>query len=568
MYAILQKRSLLPSGAMALLMASLFSMGAAGIVTEYVLATVSTYVLGNSVEQFSIVIAIMLGMMGIGGATQKFIGSKHLVETFITIEIMLSLFAGFAPLVIYGGYAVLETYFPLVFGLTVSLIGFLIGFEIPLVGRINEVYAKDLKTNFACVFGMDYVGAFVGAFVWVYYLLPNFPLTEIGFIVSGSNFLVGIVTFLYFTRGSNALSKKIILSVIAASIAVLCYGWSHNREWSGVIEQRLYRSPIIHAETSKFQRLVLTRDSALDEYRLYLNGGLQFSSKDEHIYHEHLVHPAMAIAPRRERVLILGGGDGFALREVLKYADVREVLLVDIDPAIIRLASTHEVLRELNHNAFADARVSAKSSSAVTGEGFRPVRLSTGENDSLGRPEKLRVATVNVLTVDAFKFIADVGAGPWDVVIIDFPDPDQVEIAKLFSREFYRALGGSLSPYAVVAAQATSPYHAKETFLCIGRTFEAAGFHVLPYHVNVPSFGDWGFYLASLNFSSSALRSRVTSVPAIAVETDYLTPETMKAALAFGKTQLTARFDGINSIMQPVVNQYYLREGWKTQEDG
>lgn len=545
-----------------LLMTAMLSTGAAGLIMEYVLATVSTYVLGNSIEQFSMVIATMLLAMGVAAYLQRFVGDSHLIEKFVAVEIALALLGGFAPLMIYGAYAVLDTYFSVAMMGTVALIGLLIGFEIPIVIRLNERYVGELPANLGWILSADFVGGFVGAVIWVKILLAHFPLTEISFLVSGFNFCVALVVVVYFAKTGALRMKVPVIAALVATAGLLFYGWQSNRDWSLSIEQRLYDNPIVHAETTKYQRIVMTHETAVDDYRLYLNGGLQFSSRDEAIYHEHLVHPAMALAPSRSRVLILGGGDGLALREVLKYPDVREVMLVDIDPAMLRLASSDPVLRRLNGGAFDDARVSSRVSSAVTGEGYRDVYMEPGESQGAGIPAPVQVATVHVLNVDAHRFVTEVGKGPWDVVIIDFPDPDQVELAKLYSREFYHQLSRSLAPDGIIAVQSTSPYHAKEAFLCVGRTMEAGGIHVVPYRANVPSFGDWGWYLGSKSRSAAALREDLEGLEVIPVQTRHITPELVRASLAFGRGELMTRFSDVNSAMDPVLLQYYTKHSW------
>jgi len=553
-------------------MVSMLSTGAAGLVMEYVLATVSTYVLGNSIEQFSIVIAVM--MLTMGGATflQKYVGDDYLIEKFVAVEVLLSVLGGFAPILIYAAFASFETHFSVVLMGLAACIGFLIGLEIPLVLRINARYVGELRANLGWVLSMDFVGAFFGAIVWVKWLLGSYPLTEISFIVAGVNFLVATMTFVYFAHRGGVAFPKLCFAASLAAAAALSWGWLHNRDWSASIEQQLYEAPIKHAETSKFQRIVLTHDTQSGDWRLYLNGGLQFSSGDEAVYHEHLVHPVMAIAPRREKVLILGGGDGLALREVLKYRDVRKVALVDIDPAIVRLASTSDALRTLNGEAFADARVSAMGSPAVTGSGFRQVVVDQGNAGSADPKrktrrgvDKIKVATVEVIHIDAFKFVTSIGQDQWDVIIIDFPDPDQVEIAKLYSRDFYRMLKHVIAPHGLVAVQATSPYHAKEAFLCIGRTIESAGYGAVPYHANVPSFGDWGWYIFSPEMKTNELRARLASIGDIPVATRYLTPELLSASLAFGKRALTARFDDVSTVMEPRILQLYVQYAWQRE---
>lgn len=548
-----------------LLVAAMLSTGAAGLINEYVLATVSTYVLGNSIEQFSIIIATMMLAMGVAAFLQKFVGDTFLIEKFVAVEVLLALVGGFAPLLIYGAYATLDDYFPIAMIGTVAMIGFLIGFEIPIVVRINERYVGQLPANLGWILSADFVGSFVGALIWVKFLLARFPLTEISFLVSGFNFLVAVVTVAYFAH-TGALKHKVVVSgVLLVTLVVLVFGWQHNRSWSMSIEQKLYDSPIVFSETTKYQRIVMTHENRTDDWRLYLNGGLQFSSADEAIYHEHLVHPAMTLATSRSRVLILGGGDGLALREVLKYPDVREVLLVDIDPAMLAIASKHPVLRRFNHGAFDDARVSATASSAISGEGFRKVYMEGEPPFGSKEPSKEHVATVRVLNVDAHRFMSEIGDGPWDVVIADFPDPDQVELAKLYSREFYHHVARSLAPGGLMVVQSTSPYHAKEAFLCIGRTMEAGGFNAIPYHANVPSFGDWGWYIASASKDASTLKYELERVDAFQVPTRYLSPDLVRASLSFGKGQLTNTYSGINSAMEPLLLQYYTKYGWQQE---
>ena len=209
-----------------------------------------------------------------------------------------------------------------------------------------------------------------------------------------------------------------------------------------------------------------------------------------------MVHPIMNLVPIRERVLILGGGDGCALREVLKYKDVKEVLLVDLDPEMTKLAKTHPVLKRINQDAFKDARLVTMAGKGITpGIDKRLYLEARRKNNHTKQSESRKLADVKVLNVDADKFLSDV-AGFWDVIIIDMPDPSTPELTKLYSKEFYKKIKLHLSQHGMMVVQATSPYLAKESFLCIGRTIESASLDILAYHENVPSFGDWGWYLA------------------------------------------------------------------------
>src|SRR5206468_8625237 len=177
-----------------------------------------------------------------------------------------------------------------------------------------------------------------------------------------------------------------------------------------------------------------------NDYLLTLNGGLQFSSLDEVRYHEFLVHVPMVFARERVSVLVLGGGDGLGLREILKYPNVESVTLVDLDPAMTHFAATHPVMTALNHRSFADARVAVVQSGAVV-EG--PRQLVSGEEPHPHarhlHGDDLPVAEVSVVNIDADKFLREVQE-VYDVVIVDFPDPRSIELCKLYSKEFYLKL--------------------------------------------------------------------------------------------------------------------------------
>ena len=542
---------------------SIFATGFCGLVSEFILSTVSSYILGNAVEQFSVIIALMMLMMGLAAAVQRFFPDRNLLLQFVGVEMLLALLGGFAPLAIYAAYGSMEDHFALVLYGTAMSIGFLIGFELPLVLRINAGKVTQLRSNLALILSLDYVGGFVGALVWTRLLLHKLPLTESSFVIALFNFGVAAVTFWYLSRGEfPPRLRAAAAGGIAIVAALLAIGWSNNRVWSEQLEQRLYDDRIVFSETTQYQRIVLTQNLRQRETRLFLNGNLQFSSLDEAVYHENLVHPAMSIAARRERVLILGGGDGLALREVLKYPDVVEVALVDIDSRMTEIASTHPALVELSRASFADARVRALPAQGISGGAPRPVFQSHGRAESGGRAGVDRVARVEVIHVDAHRFVDGV-SGPWDVVLIDFPDPSSVELTKLYSREFYRRLRGVLAPDAVMALQATSPYHAREAYLCIARTLQSAGFRVMPYHDNVPSFGSWGWLLAAPESRAGAtLANRLKRVARFEVDTSYLTPELMHGSLVFGKDRLRAERNGINTLMHPVLLDLYLHHSW------
>ena len=544
----------------------MFLTGASGFVFECILSTVATFVLGNSIEQFSVTISLMMLMMGLAGYLQRNISDEHLIEKFLSVEIGLAILGGYAPIAVYASYASMDAHFILVQYFFVLAIGFLIGLEIPLVLRLNRHYVPQLESNIASIFSTDYLGAFIGAIVWVYILLKYFPLTEISFFVAGINFVVALGTFGYFSYHRVASRSAVFIALIGLTALGLAYGYTQNRDWSQLLEQQFYSEPIAYSKTTKYQHIVLTGKADPIDYRMYINGNLQFSTLDEHIYHELLVHPAMALAEKRGRVLILGGGDGLALREVLKYSEARDVALVDIDPGMIEFAANHDVMTELNRGSFHDARVTAEAVAGSPGNSqVRPI-YEYGAGVGMDAEDTVdQAALVHVYTVDADKMLERL-RGVYDVIVIDLPDPNSVELVKLYSREFYFKLSRLLAAGGVLAVQSTSPYHAKESFLCILRTIRSAGYDALPYHDNVPSFGDWGWILAwKAGPRTDEILSAAREIEEFAIDDGalaYLTPERFKASLAFGKNDLVTDNDQVNSLMSPVLLRFYLSESW------
>jgi len=543
----------------------MFSTGASGLVNEYVLATITTYILGNSIEQFSIVIASMMLMMGISGFVQSRMSDNNLIYKFIGVEVVMALLGGFAPLAIYGAFAYFEYNFAVVHYFFVLSVGFLIGFEIPIVMRIINQQRISLKTNLAIVYAMDYVGAFVGAMIWVKLLLKFYPLTEISFIVAGFNFAIALITVTYFIFTGLIKHRVTTAIVMLMTVVILLIGYLNNRDISDLFEQHFYDDPIIQKTTTKYQHIVLTENKKLGDIRLYINGNTQFSSLDEKRYHDLLVHPVMSIANKPEHALILGGGDGLALRELLKYKNIKSITLVDLDPDMIKLASENPHLRKLNKDAFQDARLHVRPPGNVNSINVKGVYLES--EDSLTKKMQSEwVATVDVYSIDADQFIRTKNNQRWDVAIIDFPDPSSVELSKLYSKQFYRKLRSHLSSKAFISIQSTSPYHSKESFLAIGNTLKSAGFNILPYRQNIPSFGDWGFHLAwssASGESEEAIKNKLKTIKTFAVNTDYVTPELMLASFAFGKGELTSKTNCVNTVMFPCLLTNYTNYGWQ-----
>jgi spermidine synthase len=242
----------------------------------------------------------------------------------------------------------------------------------------------------------------------------------------------------------------------AATLALLAGGLAGAGRITSLAEDRFYQDRIVLAESSAWQRIVVTQGRA--GLRLFLNGNLQFAERDEYRYHEALVHPAMAAHGHPRKVAILGGGDGLAAREVLRHPSVESVTLVELDPHITRLFSQDPALVRLNGGA-------------------------------LSSP-KLRI-----VQADAFRWLEE-GDDTYDVVIVDFPDPTNFSIGKLYTASFYALLDRRLSASGYAVVQTTSPLVARQSFWTVVTTIESVGLRATPYHAHVPSFGEWGYVLA------------------------------------------------------------------------
>lgn len=535
-----------------------FMMGGCGMAYEYTLSKIASDILGNSVQQWAIVIAVMLFCMGLGAEIQRHISDKRLLNTFAYSQILLALLGGFGSLLMLHVFSAFPSHFVLTQYLLVSSIGTLIGFEIPLLTRINEQFSADVRSNLARILKMDYIGALIGALLWVFFLFRYFTMVQTGLILALTT--LGSTLVLLFAFRSQTTNRPKIYGGIVIAALLIGVGFKFGDDWTQTAEQRLYRDKIIFSETSKYQHIVLT-ESHSGVVSCFINGHLQFNSQDEHIYHEHLVHPAMQIAARRNKVLILGGGDGLALREVLKYDDVETVTLVDLDPMMTQLARDNEHFKRLNHDSLASTRLIDTPNEALYDTGEATISITKPTDFDPNKTDI--VATVSILNIDAAAYVAQ-APEKYDVIIIDFPDPNAVELAKLYSQHFYGFIRQKLAANGIFVQQSTSPYHAKEAYLCIGRTIQSAGLAAIPYHDNVPSFGEWGWWIGGRDdrLNKTTLKRSFAEINNLTHLTRYLTPELTRASLHFGKDQLETNETAVNTITNPCIYNYYLG-AWK-----
>ena len=433
------------------LLAAIFLVAACGLVYELLIATVSSYLLGSSVTQFSLSVGLFVGSMGLGSWISQRVQRK-LLPTFFFLELALGAVGGVSATLLFAAYQYGAVYWVLLLGLLV-LIGTLVGIELPLLVRLLDQYGQ-LRTIVAQALSFDYLGSLVGSVLFPLVLLPVLGIVRTGFAVGLLNVGVALYTLQTFRhrfRGSGPL----VLCWLTA--AVLAAGFAFSLQLTSFLEGRLYDDQVVFSRQTPYQRIVFTRWR--DDFRLFLDGNIQFSSVDEYRYHETLIHLPLGLAANREEVLILGGGDGMAVREVLTYPDVRRVTVVDLDPEMTRLARTYPTLRALNRDSLHDPRV-------------------------------------RLIHKDAYTFL-EKGVERFGVIVTDLPDPNNDALAKLYSREFYRLVQHRLGQGGVFITQAGSPFFGREAFWCIVRTMRAAGFRTAPVHTYVPSFGDWGWVLGS-----------------------------------------------------------------------
>ena len=431
-----------------------------GLVYELLAATVASYLLGDSVFQFSTVIGVYLFAMGVGSWLSRYVGER-VAQVFIEVELAVALLGGSASLILFLSNAYLDI-FPVVLYAVVFFIGMLVGLEIPLLMLIlkNTLEFKDLVSR---VLTFDYIGALIASLAFPMLLMPQLGIMRTPMVIGILNALVGLwATWLLRSQIKGSvfgLRLRGVLLIVGLAVAIV-----FARRLEVIIEEGTFNETVVFSRTTPYQRIVVTR-SFVRGYRLFLNGHLQFSSVDEYRYHEALVHPAMMAVAAPKRVLVMGGGDGLALREIFRHSTVEEVTLVDLDPGMTALSDRVSALAQLNENAYHNPKLSV-----VNADGY--------------------------IWVKKYK----PGGKQYDVVIIDFPDPHNYSLGKLYSRQFFKLLRRVLAPGAAVAIQCTSPFMAPRTFWCIIKTMEAAGFTVKPYHIAVPSFfGIWGFGLAKLD---------------------------------------------------------------------
>ncbi|AWB66791.1 spermidine synthase [Saccharobesus litoralis] len=533
-----------------------------GLVYEYLLSQYAGRVLGAFESAVYTMIGLMIVSMGLGAFAARKV--KDAYKGFVYLEIVIAILGAGSVLAIAGliGWTytlpqVLADTFgippdalprggwfgaihkaalqlPYIAGV---LLGLFIGMEIPLIARVREqMYGEHLTHNAGTIYGADYIGAGIGAAIWIS-LLMSMEISQAAAWTASINVLAG---FLFLVLYWQKLVWRKLLVVIHLGLAVMvCVIGLNGQSWLASFTDALYKDQVVFQQQTQYQQIVFTERQLGPEinpvHQFYLNGRLQFSSQDEYIYHEMLVHPVMALSARQDNILIIGGGDGLALREVLKWQP-KQVTLVDLDPQL-----TH-VFQQPND------KLPQRLAQQVT-------QLT---QNSLNDPR------VSVINHDAFLMVDELlqQQKSFDSIIVDLPDPNHPDLNKLYSRHFYLRLNQLLAADGGLVVQSTSPYHAKHAFLAIGKTLRASEFqHVEQYHQNVPSFGEWGWTLAH-KLVAPQQNLKNTQLP---ISTKWLTPSLLQASFAFPSGYFDVLNDiQVNDLGSHVLYQYHY-QAWRQQ---
>jgi len=493
------------------LLVSLLVIALCGIVYELIIGAISSYLLGDSVYQFSITIGLFMFAMGIGSMLTKYF-SDRFIENFIRVELAIAFFGGLSGIAMFVVFPYARVIYETTMYSFILVIGALLGMEIPiLTGLLSEI--KSAKQSIAEVLSFDYLGALVGSVAFPLLLLPSLGLIQSSFVIGSLNAFVALFTVITFKSYLKNYNRYMIAVFTVIGILLVCV--IMGTRITSFAEKHLYFDQVVFNKQTPYQHLVMTRSSTTGDERLFIDGHIQFSSRDEHRYHEYLVHPIMSRPGERKKILILGGGDGMAVREVLKYADVEQVTLVDIDPEMIRIGKQLYPLRKLNKNALLDDRV-------IT------------------------------VTEDAFSFLNRAG-DTFDRIIIDMPDPHNEALNKLYSREFYKMANKRLSPQGFLVTQSSSPFFANRAYWAVRETLKDVFEQGHSYKVSLPSFGIWGFHLVSHH-------EQDFSDWTFGVDTKAINSDAMKAAGFFESDLLPKSKVESNSIFAPTIYRYYTED--------
>jgi spermidine synthase len=494
---------------------SVFIAGLCSIVYELLISATASYFLGDGVKQFSILIGVYLFSMGIGSYFSKFLKHKPL-EFFIKVEFILGLIGGISvPLLYFLFVTVNPTTLQILCLIIMFSIGLLTGMEVPLLTFVHENKTEDYKDNLSNVLSLDYIGGLIATLIFPFILLPFLGLFYSSLIFGISNILLGLWVNWKLIKKWNSASYFGIFALIILIIITFLSSTLLN-----IWDEKIYKYPVVENIQTPYQKIVITKNQ--EDVRLYLNRSIQFSSLDEYRYHELLVHVPLTIHPNPKTVLILGGGENLASREVLKHENVVAIDVVDIDSTIFHLSKTNQLLKDINKSASLNPKV-------------------------------------NLIVDDAFIYLKNC-MKKYDVIISDLPDPSNDAIARLYSKQFFMLVKNNLKQDGIFVTQSGEIYFSNQTFSCIKNTVNEVFEYTKIYQTYVPSFGNWGFTIAANhNFE-------ITNPRKLPENLKYLTPKEFEISFAIPK-DIAVLETKINTIDNPVILNYFLSEWNKWKMD-
>jgi len=498
------------------LKAALFATGVSGIVAEYILSTLASYFIGNAILQFTLIVSIMLFAMGLGSRISKSF-DKNLVFYFVLIELILSVIVSFVAIISYLVYGFTDTSWIIIYLLSI-LVGLLIGLEIPFATRINNEF-EELRLNISSILENDYYGSLIGGLFFAFVGLPYLGLTYTPFILGFINLSVSFWMFLVLKEFLKPKQKQLLKVLYVIVTVGLLLGVYFAKPIIFFGEQAKYADKIVYTTQTKYQKIVITKWQ--DWHSLYINGNQQLSTFDEFMYHEPMVHTTLGLTKKKENILVLGGGDGCIVRELLKYEAINNITLVDLDNKMIELGRNNEIFTDLNENSLDSSKV-------------------------------------KVVIQDAFTFLEKTNQ-IFDVILVDLPDPNSVDLNKLYTKEFYRLSAKKLAKDGCFITQSGSPYYATKAFYCIDKTIKAAGLYTFPIHNQVLTLGEWSWVIAKKYPIS---KKEIQAIDISKLKLKWLNKDALSLISSFGKPLTDTTNIKVNTIFSPVLYTYYEKGNW------
>ncbi len=443
------------------------------ILYELTIWTLSSYLIGDSIRQFSFVIWFFLSWMWIWAYLSRFL-EKNAIKNFLRVELILSIFWSSSIILLKMSYIFLSNNdfsFQFIYFFITIFLWSLVGIEIPMVAKVYEQLKIKTKSIISDIFTFDYIWWLLASLLFPIILLPYLWLYNISIFIWSLNLLVAFfyLNFLR-TRKKINLKKSFFIKYFWIIFFIFLYFiflFSISQKLENFYLKFYFKEPILQSYQTKYQNIVLTKK--WEDFRMYINWNIQFLSLDEHRYHEALVDWPLKLFSSIDKnfwnkkfsVLVLGWWDWLVVRNLLKYNFIKNITLVELDPKMIEISKTQKDMVKLNKNSLNNKKV-------------------------------------KIINKDAFKFIENT-KNKYDFIIADFPDPRDVHTSKLYSKEFYIWIFWTLKKNWIFVTQASSSFFATKAFWSIDKTIKSVFWNSLAYHRYLPSFWDWGFVLARKN---------------------------------------------------------------------